>query len=104
MISDQKLPVEKWESESDMVMDHSKWSEVVFFLDKDRKIFRSEVHMNGRQSGVSGIFGLKINPRRAREGSPVDSTGWVAQLLGAFLLKSVRLCVSSSCPARRIWR
>jgi hypothetical protein len=61
VISDQKLPVEKWESEFDMMMDHSKWSGVVFFLDKDGKFFRSDVHMNGRQSSVSGIFELKID-------------------------------------------
>ena len=60
-ISDQKLPVEKWESEFDILMDHSKWSGVVFFLDKDGKFFRSDMHMNGRQSRVSGIFELKID-------------------------------------------
>jgi hypothetical protein len=61
VISDQKLPVDKWESDFDMMMDHSKWSGVVFFLDKKGKIFRSDVHMNGRQSSVSGIFELKID-------------------------------------------
>ena len=46
-----------------MMMDHSKWSGVVFFLDKDGKAFRSDVHMNGRQSSVSGFFELAIeNP------------------------------------------
>jgi hypothetical protein len=61
VISDQKLPVEKWNSEFDMMMDHSKWSGVVFFLDKEGKALRSDVHMNGRQSSVSGIFELKID-------------------------------------------
>ena len=61
LISDQKLPVEKWESEFDMMLDHSKWSGVVFFLDKEGKVFRSDVHLNGRQSSVSGIFELKID-------------------------------------------
>jgi hypothetical protein len=61
VISDQKLPVEKWESEFDMMRDHTKWSAVVFFLDKDGKFFRSDVHMNGRQSSVSGFFELKID-------------------------------------------
>ncbi|HEU5247004.1 MAG TPA: hypothetical protein VFU09_07940 [Candidatus Udaeobacter sp.] len=61
VISDQKLPVEKWESEFDMMRDHTKWSGVVFFLDKDGKSFRSDVHMSGRQSSVSGIFELKID-------------------------------------------
>ena len=35
VISDQKLQVEKWESEFDVMLAHSKWSGVVFFLDKD---------------------------------------------------------------------
>jgi hypothetical protein len=61
MIGDQKLPVEKWEGEFDMMMDHSKWSGVVFFLDKGKEFFRSDMHMNGRQSSVSGIFELKID-------------------------------------------
>jgi hypothetical protein len=40
VISDQKLPVQKWESEFDMMMDDSKWSGVVFFLSRQgRKIF-----------------------------------------------------------------
>ena len=35
LISDQKRQVEKWESEFDVMLAHSKWSGVVFFLDKD---------------------------------------------------------------------
>ena len=61
LITDQKLPVEKWKSEFDMMMDHTKWSGVVFFLDKEGKVFRSDVHMNGRQSSVAGIFEAKID-------------------------------------------
>jgi hypothetical protein len=70
LISDQKPPVEKWKSEFDMMMDHSRWSGVVFFLDKEGKVFRSDLHMKGRQSSVSGIFELKLdNP------SSTDLTG-----------------------------
>ena len=61
LITDQKLPAEKWKSEFDMMMDHTKWSGVVFFLDKEGKVFRSDVHMNGRQSSVAGIFEAKID-------------------------------------------
>jgi len=50
VISDQKLPVEKWESELDMTMDHSHWTGVVFFFGKEGQMFRCAVHMNGRQS------------------------------------------------------
>lgn len=42
------------------VINHSKWSGVVFFLDKEGQVFRSDVHTNGRQSSVSGIFEVKI--------------------------------------------
>src|SRR5262245_26010939 len=37
VIRNQKLPVEKWESKFDMMKDHTKWSGVVFFLDKEGK-------------------------------------------------------------------
>jgi hypothetical protein len=43
------------------VSNHSKCSGVVFFLDKERKFLRSDVHMNGRQSSVSGFFELAID-------------------------------------------
>jgi len=39
VISDQKLQVEKWESEFDVMLAQSKWSGVVFFLDKDGSLF-----------------------------------------------------------------
>jgi hypothetical protein len=53
-------------------MNRSKWSGVVLFLDKEGKFFRSDVHMNGRQSSVSGVFELKLdNP------SSKDLTGTV---------------------------
>ena len=58
------LPVENGESKFDMMimmMDHTKWSGFAFFLDKDGKFFRSDVHMNGLQSGVSGFFELQLD-------------------------------------------
>ena len=74
LISDQKLRVEKWESEFDMMMDHSKWSEVVFFLEKEGKVFRSDVHMNGRQSSLSGIFELRIDNSSRKDLTRTAST------------------------------
>ena len=74
LISDQKLPVEKWESEFDMMMDHSKWNGVVFFLDKEGKVFRSDVHVNSRQSSVSGIFELKIDNPSSKDLSGTAKT------------------------------
>lgn len=61
LITDKKLPTEKWTSEFDMMRDSSKWSGMMFCLDKDGNVFRSDVHMNGRQASVSGIFELKID-------------------------------------------
>jgi hypothetical protein len=61
VVSDQKLPFEKWSSEFDMMRDQTKWSGLVFFLDKDGAVYRTDVHTKGRQSSVSGIFDLKLN-------------------------------------------
>ena len=43
------------------VINHSKRSGVVFFLDKEGQFFRSDGHMNGRRSSVSGFFELKLD-------------------------------------------
>jgi hypothetical protein len=61
LITDKKLPAEKWKSEFDMMGDSTKWSGIVFFMDKEGNVFRSDVHTNGRQASVSGIFDLKID-------------------------------------------
>jgi len=50
-----------------MMMDHTKWSGVVFFLDKQGQGLRSDVHTNGRQSSVSGIFEVKIDNPRSKD-------------------------------------
>jgi hypothetical protein len=56
------LPVENLKSEFDMMMmDHTNWSGFAFFLDKDGKLFRSDVRMNGLQSGLSGSFELQLD-------------------------------------------
>ncbi|MGZ4983180.1 MAG: hypothetical protein ACXWFY_04845 [Chthoniobacterales bacterium] len=56
-----KLPTEKWTSEFDLMRDHSKWSGLMFCLDKEGHVFRSDVHMKGKQASVSGIFDLKLD-------------------------------------------
>lgn len=61
LITDKKLPTEKWTSEFDMMRDGSKWSGLMFCLDKEGNVFRSDVHMSGRQASVSGIFELKLD-------------------------------------------
>ncbi len=59
VLSDQKLPVEKWSSESDLMRDETKWSGVVFFLNGDGTFGRSDIRLQGRQAIVSGFFGMQ---------------------------------------------
>ena len=61
VVSDQKLPADKWTSEFDMMRDHTKWSGIAAFLDKDGNVYRTDVHTKGQQSSVSGMFDVKIN-------------------------------------------
>src|SRR6267143_2666158 len=61
LLTDNKLSVDKWKSEFDMMFDKSKFNGLVFFLDKEGKVFRTAVHMKDRQTGVSGIFDLKLD-------------------------------------------
>lgn len=67
LLSDKKLPVEKWKSEFDMMFDKSKFNGIVFFLDREGKVFRTDVHMKDKQTGVSGIFGLKLENPASKE-------------------------------------
>ena len=67
LLSDKKLPVENWKSEFDMMFDKSKFNGVVFFLDQEGKMFRTDVHMKDKQTGVSGIFDLKLNNPASKE-------------------------------------
>ena len=50
-----------------MLFDRSKFNGIVFFLDKDGKVFRTDVHMKDRQTGVSGIFDLKLDNPTSKE-------------------------------------
>ncbi len=67
LLSDRKLRVEKWESEFDMMFDKSKYNGIVFFLDQEGKVFRTDVHMKDKQTGVSGIFDLKLDNPASKE-------------------------------------
>jgi hypothetical protein len=67
LLSDKKLPVEKWKSEFDMMFDRSTFNGLVFFLDQEGKVFRIDVHMNDKQTGVGGIFDLKLDNVRSKE-------------------------------------
>ena len=67
LLSDKKLPTEKWTNEFDMMRDGSKFNSIVFFLDKEGKVFLTDVHMKGRQTGVAGIFDLKLDNPASKE-------------------------------------
>jgi hypothetical protein len=67
LLSDQKLPVEKWTNEFDMMRAGVKFNGIVFFLDKEGKVFRTDVHMKDRQTGVAGIFDLKLDDPAGKE-------------------------------------
>ena len=60
ILSDKKLPAEKWTSEFDLMRAHSEFSGVLFWIDKDGGVFRTDVCVAGRQSSVSGYFELKL--------------------------------------------
>jgi hypothetical protein len=66
-LSDNKIPVEKWASEFDMMRAGAKFNGIVFFLDKEGKVFRTDVHMKDRQTGVAGIFELKLDNPGSKE-------------------------------------
>ncbi len=67
LLSDKKLPVEKWTSEFDMMLSATKFNGIVFFLDKEGKVFRTDVHMKDRQTGVAGIFELKLDSPTSKD-------------------------------------
>ena len=66
LLTDTKLPTEKWTSEFDMMREKSKWSGVVFFL-RQGELFRTDVHVKGQQSSLSGYFDLKLNDPSSQE-------------------------------------
>jgi len=60
ILSDKKLPTEKWTSEFDMMREHVKFSGVAFWIDKEGSVFRAATYDNGREASVSGYFELKL--------------------------------------------
>src|SRR4029079_5243127 len=47
LLTDQKLPVEKWTSEFDMMGDKTKWSGIAVFVDNEGTIYRTDIHTKG---------------------------------------------------------
>jgi hypothetical protein len=66
LLTDTKLPTEKWTSEFDMMRDKTKWNGIVFFL-KDGVAIRSDIEMNGRHTSISGIFELKLDNSASKD-------------------------------------
>jgi hypothetical protein len=66
LLSDMKLPTEKWTSEFDMMRDSTKWSGVVFFL-RAGSVYRTDIHKKGRQASVSGFFDLKLDKPTSKD-------------------------------------
>ena len=69
ILSDIKLPTEKWTSEFDLMRATGKlpFSGAIFFLDKDGEVFRTDFYWKGRQSSVSGYFKLKLDGKPGKE-------------------------------------
>lgn len=67
LLTDQKLPVEKWTSEFDMMRDSTKWSGIAAFVDGDGSVYRTDIHTKGRQASVSGVFDVKINDPKNKD-------------------------------------
>jgi hypothetical protein len=66
LLSDTKLPSDRWLSEFNIMENKTPWSGVVFFLKKG-EVFRTDVHVKGQQSSVSGELELKLNDPTAKE-------------------------------------
>jgi hypothetical protein len=77
VLTDKKLPTEKWKSEFDLMLAHEKFSGVLFWLDKDGAVFRTDTYENGRQSSVAGLFDLKLDNKGGKEitGTAVSKQG-----------------------------
>ena len=61
LLSDKKLPTEKWTSEFDLMRAHPTFSGVLFWINKAGEVFRTDVYQNGRQSSVGGMFSLQLD-------------------------------------------
>ena len=73
ILSDKKLPTEKWTSEFDLMMSHPTFTGVVFWLKPDGTVYRSDTYDKGKQASVSGYFKLKLDGAMGK-----DLTGTVA--------------------------
>lgn len=77
VLSDKKLASEKWTTGSDISGDAAKFNGIVFYLDKEGKVFRTDVRITSRWTAVSGIFDLKLDNPSSKEvtGSAISNEG-----------------------------
>lgn len=75
LLTDKKLPTEKWKSEFDLMLSHEKFNGVLFWLDHEGKVFRTDTYENGRQASVSGVFELKLDGKPGKELTGSASSG-----------------------------
>ena len=61
LLSDKKLPTEKWTSEFDLMRENPKFNGVAFWLDKEGSVFRTATYVEGQHSSVSGYFAMKLD-------------------------------------------
>jgi hypothetical protein len=67
ILSDKKLATEKWTTGFDIMRAGAKFNGIVLFIDKEGKLFRTDVHMKDRQTAVSGIFDVKLDNPAGKE-------------------------------------
>lgn len=63
IVSDKKIPTEKWTSEFDLIEAKADlaFSGIVFFIDKEGKVFRTDLYWKGQQSSTSGVYEVKLD-------------------------------------------
>ncbi len=64
ILSDKKLPTEKWTSEFDLMRAGSslgKFNGVLFWINKSGEVFRTDMYRAGQQASVGGYFRLKLD-------------------------------------------
>jgi hypothetical protein len=67
ILSDVKLPSEKWTNDFDLMRCDVKFSGAVFFLDKDREVYRNDFYWKGVQCGVAGHYTLTLDAGKGKD-------------------------------------
>ena len=67
ILSDKKLPMEKWTSEFDLMRENPKFNGVAFWIEKDGSVPRSATYTDGRHASVSGYFEMKLDGKMGKD-------------------------------------